>query len=160
MRFIAALLTLAFSAISTQTTAKEKHVYEDIPYTVRQTGINYSFKFEEDIVEQQQRRWAGLHVLKSVYDDFTIKADFSHAYKKERAKCYALDSHHYTYTLCFLPHEFTREKRVLRGFVTRVPNWLWHLTNILLPVVGVFGLLFYWFSTSKKKDVAARSPSD
>ncbi|HHJ38844.1 MAG: hypothetical protein AXA67_00295 [Methylothermaceae bacteria B42] len=140
--------------------AKEQHFFDDYAYVIKETGVNRSFAFEQNIEDAQLRKQAGLHVLRTVYDDFTIEPDFSKAYVRERAKCYALDSRFYTYTLCFLPNEFTQEKPVLRGFVTQVPNWYWQFTHVLLPVIAVSGLLFYRFKAPQKAQRAMEvSPS-
>lgn len=144
-------LLLALILVSGQSPAGERHVFDDMPYTVTETGINYSFRFEDDITDRQQRKQAGLHVLRSVYDDNTIEADFSKAYKRERASCYALDGRFHTYTLCFTPQEFSREKKILKGFVTRVPNWTWQFTHVLLPVLAVVALLFQCFRPAKSR---------
>jgi len=72
-------------------------------------------------------------------------------FQKKRATCYALDGRFHIYTLCFTPQEFTREKKILKGFVTRVPNWAWQFTHVLLPVVAVFGLLFQRFRPAKSR---------
>lgn len=117
---------------------------ESYAYKVKETGINYNFRFQKSPGGLTEKKQAGLHVLHSVYEDDSIDANFSAAYKKERASCYALEARFYTYTLCFLPNDFSPEKQNrFWGFVTRVPNWLWQLTHVLMPLALVVGLVFY-----------------
>ena len=126
---------------------------QSYPYQVKATGINYNFQFETKPASLQQRKQAGLHVLNSIYNDDSINAVFPKAYKKERAMCYALDSRFHTYTLCFLPNDFSKDKRDrFWGFVTRVPNWFWQITHVLMPIVFVFLLLSYWFQPVKNTE--------
>ncbi len=154
------LLVLLGAAFATHSTAKERYFFDGNAYIVKETGVNRSFVFEQNFDDPEKRKQAGLHVLRTVYDDFTIEPDFSKAYVKERAKCYALDSRFYTYTLCFLPNEFTKQKAVLRGFVTQVPNWFWQFTHILLPALAILGLVFWRFKPLHKHQRAMEaSPS-
>jgi len=136
--------------------ANEKNfVYQDdemaYSYHLKETGVNFHFEFENAITGLEQRKQAGLHVLQSVYHDRSIEADFSKAYSKERAECFALDSRFHTYTLCFLPNDFAKgHQQRFWGFVTRVPNWTWQFTFVLLPVALAAFLGFYWFGHGKK----------
>jgi len=57
------LFFLGLTLVSGQSPAGARHVFDDMPYTVTETGINYSFRFEDDITDRQQRKQAGLHVL-------------------------------------------------------------------------------------------------
>ena len=125
--------------------AKDKYVFENYAYTIKQSGINYRFVFNDNLSDPELRKQAGIDVLETIFKDSTLKLQTAKTYKKERAQCYAIDSRFYTYTLCFLPHEFTQKKQLLQGFVTRVPNGLWQLTRILLPALIVFGGVFYLF---------------
>lgn len=84
-------------------------------------------------------------MLQSVYKDSSINKTHSEAYIRERARCYVFDSNFYTYTLCFLPNDFSKgnEDRFW-GFVTQMPNWKWLITRFLLPALLSFTLLFYF----------------
>ena len=113
-------------------------------YSVTQTGDNYSFKFETSPGNLDERFKAGLHVLYSLYHDSSIKAGSKQHYIKERADCYALDSSFHTYSLCFLPNEFSPGNRNrFWGFVTQMPNWKWLMVYNLFPALLFFGLLFF-----------------
>ena len=123
---------------------------QNYPYEVKATGINYNFQFESKPIRLKEQKLAGLHVLNSIYQDDSIDVVFSKGYKKERAKCHAIESRFHTYTLCFLPNDFTKDKQDrFWGFVTRVPNWFWQITHVLLPVGMLFLLFYYWFRPVK-----------
>lgn len=117
----------------------------DLPYSVARTGDNYTFSFEPSPGDDATARLAaGLRVLRDVYQDDSIHNRHSKSYIRERARCYLFDSRFHSYTLCFLPNEFTRDKTDrLRGFVTQMPNWRWLLTHFFLPTGLFFGVLFY-----------------
>lgn len=134
----------------TSQTFTYQHNKETYAYQIKETGINYNFRFEKSPGDLAQKKQAGLHVLRSIYMDDSIVEDFSKAYKKERANCYALEARFYTYTLCFLPNDFAPEKQErFWGFTTRVPNWLWQITHVLMPLLLVFGVIFYFTSNRK-----------
>lgn len=118
-------------------------------YSVVQTGDNYNFKFEKNLEGDAERLEAGYHVFQSVFNDASINKTHSESYIRERARCYVFDSNLNTYTLCFLPNEFSQEQHRLRGFVTQIPNWKWQFTRILLPALVVFAL-FFFFGTLKE----------
>ncbi len=153
---LAILLFLTFATLGFFVNAGEQSfVYRndqtEYAYQVKETGINYHFQFTHPISDPEQRKRAGLQVLKSVYRDTSIAANFSKAYSKERADCFALDSRFYTYTLCFLPNDFAvGHKQRFWGFVTRVPNWTWQFTHVLLPFALAAFLGFYWLGDGKK----------
>ncbi|MGR8999476.1 MAG: hypothetical protein ACU88J_10565 [Gammaproteobacteria bacterium] len=117
---------------------------ENYPYSVIQAGDNYNFKFENNIPKESIKLKVGYEVLKSIYKDNSINKTYSESYIKERARCYVFDSSLHTYTLCFLPNEFSNKgNNRLWGFVTQMPNWKWIFTRLFLPVLLAFGLLFY-----------------
>ncbi|MDD1632690.1 MAG: hypothetical protein LUP91_10865, partial [Methylococcaceae bacterium] len=82
--------------------------------------------------------------------DPSIESNYSQHYIKERARCFVFDSTFYTYTVCFLPNEFSQINRDrFWGFVTQIPNWRWLVTRNLLPAALAFGLI-YFISTKRK----------
>ena len=144
--------TCSYSAASM---GKTEHFYnkpgKTYRYFVTQSGDNYSFEFETNPGNADARFQAGLHVLNSIYHDPSIKPAFKQPYIRERAQCYALESSLHTYSLCFLPNDFSTINRDrFRGFVTQMPNGKWMLIYNLLPALLVFGLLFFF--TQKKTD--------
>ena len=113
-------------------------------YTVVQAGDNYNFNFNIVPTDNTTKLKAGYHVLQSVYKDISINKRYSEHYIRERARCYVFDSSMHTYSLCFLPNDFNQNKKDrFRGFVTQMPNWKWLLTRFFLPVLLVYGLVFY-----------------
>ena len=122
-------------------------------YFVTPTGDNYSFEFEDNPGNMNERFQAGLHVLYSLYHDSSINAGSKQYYVKERAHCYALASTFHTYSLCFLPNDFTGPDKRERfwGFVTQMPNWKWLVLYNLFPALLFFGLIFFF--TRKKTGV-------
>ncbi|WP_031435274.1 hypothetical protein [Methylomarinum vadi] len=147
MRLILLILLLCQSL--TVLCGTRDHIYqaaeESYRYTVAETGENYTFKFDRSPGDIPAKLLAGYQVLRQIYRDDSIHRRYSEHYIKERARCYVFDSHFYTYSLCFLPNDFNRsESERFWGFATRIPNWLWLLTRILLPVLTGFGLLFYF----------------
>ncbi len=145
------IVTIYCSAISAKNNefnfVTDKESYQ---YSVIQAGDNYNFKFKKNLVDEAIKLKAGHHVLQSVYKDSSINKKHTDAYIKERARCYVFDSSLHTYTLCFLPNEFSHNKKdQLRGFVTQLPNWKWLATRFLLPFVLIYALIFYF---TKKRD--------
>ncbi len=117
---------------------------ENYQYSVIQAGDNYNFKFKKNITNKSTKLKVGYQVLTSIYKDNSINKTYSEGYIKERARCYVFDSDFHTYTLCFLPNEFSNKSNDrLWGFVTQVPNWKWLLTRFFLPALLVFCLFFY-----------------
>ncbi|MGR9044167.1 MAG: hypothetical protein ACU83N_02655 [Gammaproteobacteria bacterium] len=142
------ILWLTVSSSTAAGTGETQYFYQKngtiYRYVVTQTGDNYSFKFETNPGNLDDRFKAGLHVLYSLYHDSSIKAASKQHYIKERADCYALDSLFHTYSLCFLPNEFSSENRQrFWGFVTQMPNWKWLMVYNLFPALLFFGLLFF-----------------
>lgn len=121
------------------------------PYSIVQAGDNYNFKFAASPPDNITKLKAGYHVLQSVYQDPTIYKTHSESYIRERARCYVFDSSMYTYSLCFLPNDFSvKNKGRFWGFVTQMPNWKWLLTRFFLPVLLVYVLVFYITRHRKK----------
>jgi len=113
-------------------------------YSVIQTGENYTFKFVDSPQDRVAKIEAGRHVLLAIYKDSSIYKNYTESYIKERARCFVFDSYFYTYSLCFLPNDFTnKNKGRFWGFVTQVPNWKWLVTRFLLPALLAFALFFY-----------------
>lgn len=120
-------------------------------YSIVQAGDNYNFKFAVAPADNLTKLKAGYHVLQSVYQDSTIYKTPSDSYIRERARCYVFDSSMHTYSLCFLPNDFSvKNKGRFWGFVTQVPNWKWLLTRFFLPVLLVYVLVFYIARRRKK----------
>jgi hypothetical protein len=116
-------------------------------YEVKPTGDNFTFTFEQSPDDNGSKVAAGYQVLRQIYRDDTIHEKYSEHYIRERARCYVFDSRFHTYSLCFLPNDFDREKTErFWGFTTQMPNWKWLVTRILLPVIGLFGLIFLGFN--------------
>jgi hypothetical protein len=119
---------------------------QDYLYHVKSTGTNYHFKFTNYFTDDEhQKLLAGYEILSRVYDDSTIEHQYSERYIKERARCFMYDSRFYTYTLCFLPNEFSQSspKNLFSGFTTQVPNGTWLFTRFLLPVLIFLGCYGY-----------------
>ena len=118
-------------------------------YSVIQAGDNFNFKFENNIPPENVKLRAGYLLLKSIYKDNSINKTYSEHYIRERARCYVFDSSLHTYSMCFLPNEFSsKSDDRLWGFVTQMPNWKWLMSRFFLPVLFAFGLFFYF---SRKK---------
>lgn len=124
---------------------------ERLQYTVIKAGDNFNFKFSKNIVNESTKLNAGHRVMSSIYEDNSINKTYSEGYIKERARCYVFDSRFHTYTLCFLPNEFSaKTSDRLWGFVTQVPNWKWLLTRFFFPVLLAYALFFYVFRRTDK----------
>lgn len=120
-------------------------------YSIVQAGDNYNFKFATAPTENSSKLKAGYHVLQSVYKDSTINKTYSEHYIRERARCYVFDSSMYTYSLCFLPNDFNHNKKDrFWGFVTQMPNWKWLSTRFFIPLLLVYGVVFYITRRRKK----------
>ena len=118
---------------------------ENYPYSVKQTGDNYTFEFEKTPGVEGRKLKATLHVLQSVYDDPSINPTYSETFMKETALCFVFDGTFYSYRACFLPNDYSPNHRDrFWGFVTQLPNALWLITRNLLPALLVFGLLFFY----------------
>lgn len=144
--FFALMLFVLSSTVvfAEDTTFEVKINEESFLYTVSQTGDNYTFKFNKIPDGDLAKLDAGYDVLQSVYEDSSIHKNHTESYRRERAQCYMFDSHFYTYTLCFFPNEFSKNKTArFWGFVTQLPNWLWLVTRVLLPVLLLFVLIYY-----------------
>ena len=124
---------------------------ESYQYSVIQAGDNYNFKFHSSPGDNSGKLRAGYHVLQSVYQDSSINKTHSESYIRERARCFVFDSRFHTYSLCFLPNDFSlKDKGRFWGFVTQVPNWKWLVTRFFLPILLIYGLIFYIAKRKKK----------
>ena len=133
--------------------APQKFTYEDLgevyPYSVEQTGDSYSFEFERSPSKEGERLRAVSSVFQAVYDDNSIKPEYSQFFTKEGARCFVFDANLYSNTACFLPNDFSPEHRDrFWGFVSRLPNSMWLMTRNLLPAVLLIGAFFF---TLRKK---------
>ena len=135
-------------------TAPSEYSYETrgevYRYIVVQSGDNYNFEFDKEpgiLIEQYK---AGVHILQSVYNDSSIELEKRQNYIRERARCSLFEGSFYNYTFCILPNDFSPDKQGrFRGFITQLPNWKWHVTRILMPLLLIFGL--YYFLMNKRK---------
>ncbi len=116
------------------------------PYSVKQTGDNYTFEFQDNPGKEGRKLQAAVHVLQSVFDDTSINPTYSETFMKESAQCFMFDATFYSYRACFLPNDYSPGNRNrFWGFVTQLPNALWLVTRNLLPALLGFGFLFYLF---------------
>lgn len=124
-------------------------------FKVRESGINQNFEFlDYSPNEEMDKLSAGLHVMKMIYQDPSIDSQYSHRYIKERARCFVYDSLFYTYTLCFLPNEFSsKNSNRFWGFTTKVPNWLWLITRIAMPAALFFAAFFYFSNRELRQKI-------
>ena len=130
--------------------ASQRYVYESggvsYAYSTDSTGDNHTFEFEQNPGKEGGRLQAVRHVMASVYDDGTIDREYSEVFMKEGAKCYVFEARFYTYRGCFLPNDYSPEKRDrFWGFVSRLPNSRWFLTRQVLPVLLVLGGMYLAF---------------
>lgn len=115
------------------------------PYTVKETGQNYSFEFEQNPGSQSEKLKAAVNVMSSVYQEESLNPRQDGFFMKETAKCFTFDSSWHTYTACFLPNEYSPDNRDrFWGFVYRVPNAMWLLTRNLLPALAFLGVSWYF----------------
>ena len=116
------------------------------PYSVKQTGDNYTFEFQDNPGKEGRKLKAAVHVLQSVFDDTSINPTYSETFMKESAQCFMFDATFYSYRACFLPNDYSPgNQNRFWGFVTQLPNALWLVTRNLLPALLGFGFLFYLF---------------
>jgi hypothetical protein len=117
---------------------------ESYPYSVKQTGDNYTFEFEKNPGKEGKKLKAAAHVLQSVYGDASINPTYSETFMKENAQCFVFDANFYSYRACFLPNDYSPVNRDrFWGFVTQLPNAMWLVTRNLLPALLGLGLFFY-----------------
>ena len=120
-------------------------------YSVVAAGENHNFEFESNPGSYNEQLKAGVHILQSIYQDSSVNLENRENYIRERAKCSLFLGSLYNYTFCVFPNDFSPEKQELfRGFVTQLPNWKWMVIWNLLPVLLVFGLIFFF--TKKPKN--------
>ncbi|MGZ8217276.1 hypothetical protein [Methylomagnum sp.] len=134
--------------------ADQGHVYENegkrYPYVVDSTGDNYTFEFETNPGREGGRLKALGHVFRSAYGDDSVAPQYSEVFMKEGAKCYVFEATFYSYRGCFLPNDYSPDKRDrFWGFVSRLPNAMWFLTRNILPAVLVVGGLFLVFRAKR-----------
>lgn len=148
------LAALAHSAPGAAT--EQRYVYQvegaRYPYTVQESGDNYTFEFSVNPGREGGRLRAVLHVFASVYEDASIEPEYREFFMKEGAKCFVFDGRFYAYRACFLPNDFSpgNENRFW-GFTTRLPNALWFLTRQILPaVLGATALYFAFFGRDRR----------
>ena len=132
---------------SGQGSAEQRHVYDNegtaYPYAVDSTGDNYTFEFEKNPGREGGRLKAARHVMRSVYGDGSIAEKYSEVFMKEGATCYVFEATFYSYRTCFLPNDYSPEKRNrFWGFVSRLPNSMWFLTRNGLPALLLAGGAF------------------
>jgi hypothetical protein len=117
----------------------------DYPYSVKQTGESYTYEFAKPPGLEGRKLKAVLHVLKSVYEDSSIKSEYSETFMKETALCFVFDGTFHSYRACFLPNDYSPGNRDrFWGFVTQLPNATWMITYNLLPALLVIGLFFFY----------------
>ncbi|MDD5033334.1 MAG: hypothetical protein PHE55_01135 [Methylococcaceae bacterium] len=122
-----------------------RHRGEDYPYSVRQTGDNYTFEFEKNPGIEGRKLLAALQVFQSVYGDDSIRPTYSETFMKEGATCFVFDASYYAYRVCFLPNDYSPAHRNrFWGFVSRVPNAMWLITRNLLPAALLLALFFFF----------------
>ena len=118
---------------------------ESYPYSVRQTGDNYTFEFAKNPGAEGRKLKAAVDVLRSVYEDGSVNPAYSETFMKETALCFVFDARFYTYRACFLPNDYSPAHRDrFWGFVNRLPNAWWLATRNLLPALLAAGLLFFY----------------
>ncbi|CAG0963194.1 hypothetical protein GPROT1_00971 [Gammaproteobacteria bacterium] len=141
-------LMLAYSVIaSAESTGRFMYQSEgqDYPYTVKQTGDNYTYEFERNPGKEGKKIKAALHVLQSVYEDSSINPSYSETFMKESALCFVFDGNFHSYRACFLPNDYSPDNRDrFWGFVTQLPNARWLITFNLLPALLAIGLVFLY----------------
>lgn len=118
---------------------------ESYPYSVKQTGENYTYEFPVNPGTEGKKLKAALHVLQSVYGDSSINPSYSETFMKETALCFVFDGRFYAYRVCFLPNDYSPgNKNRFWGFTSRLPNALWLITYNLLPALLAIGLVFLY----------------
>ncbi len=119
-----------------------------IPYSVKQTGDNYTFEFADNPGKVDEKLKAAVHVLQSIYDDKSINPIYSETFMKESAQCFVFEANFYSYRSCFLPNDYSPGNHDrFWGFVTQLPNAAWLISRNLLPALLGIGLFFYLFRT-------------
>jgi len=119
---------------------------QNYAYSVKQTGDNFTFEFENNPGKVGKKLKAVLHVLHSIYGDTSINSTYGETFMKESAQCFVFEANFYSYRACFLPNDYSPENRDrFWGFVTQIPNAMWIVTRNLLPALFGFGLFFYFF---------------
>ena len=126
---------------------------ETYPYTVKQTGENYTYEFEKNPGVEGKKIRAAVHVLQAVYADTSINPAYSETFMKETALCFVFDGTFHSYRACFLPNDYSPGNRDrFWGFVTQLPNAAWLITFNLLPALLAVGLFFLYPKLRKRAD--------
>jgi hypothetical protein len=147
------LLICLLSVAPLQAVADTLYTYEaddkSYPYTVVESGDNFTFEFKKDIPRESGRLKAAAHIFRSIYGDDSVSPQYSEFFMKETARCFAFDGRFYTYRICFLPNDYSPEKKErFWGFTNRLPNSLWFLTRNILPL-ALFGAVLYFLFREK-----------
>ncbi len=141
-------ICLTFSTVSTAEntgTFNFQSEGENYPYTVKQTGDNFTYEFSKNPGKEGKKLKAAVHVLTSVYQDNSINPRYSETFMKETALCFVFDGTFHSYRACFLPNDYSPDNRErFWGFVTQLPNAMWLVTFNLLPALLAIGLAFYY----------------
>lgn len=148
------VMVFASPAIA-KNTGEFVYQYEGVnyPYTVKQTGDNYTYEFVKNPGAEGKKIKAAVHVLQSVYEDTSINPSYSETFMKETALCFVFDGTFHSYRACFLPNDYSPGNRDrFWGFVTQLPNALWMITFNLLPALLVLGLFFLYPKLRRKAD--------
>jgi hypothetical protein len=116
------------------------------PYAVESTGENYTFEFETNPGREGGQLKAALHVMGSIYGDTSIANKYSEVFPKEGAKCYVFEAAYYSYRACFLPNDYSPDKKNrFWGFVSRLPNAMWFVTRQIIPAVLILTVVIWIF---------------
>ena len=142
------VLTLAYAGVASAENTGQfiyQNEGQDYPYSVKQTGENYTYEFDRNPGLEGNKIKAASHVLQAVYEDTSINPSYSETFMKETALCFVFDGNFHSYRACFLPNDYSPGKRDrFWGFVTQLPNALWLITRNLLPALLVIGLIFFF----------------
>lgn len=118
---------------------------ENYPYTVKQTGDNFTYEFSKNPGKEKGKLKAAVHVLNSVYQDDSIDPKYTETFMKETALCFVFEGSFHNYRACFLPNEYSpQNKNRFWGFVNQLPNAKWLILFNFLPFVLFFGLVFLY----------------
>lgn len=134
-----------FPASAAGTEFSYKSGGQDYRYSVVAAGENFNFEFDANPGNNNEQLRAGVHILRSIFQDSSVNLEKRQNYIRERAKCSLFEGNMYNYTFCVFPNDFSPNKQEkFRGFVTQVPNWKWMVIWNLLPVLLVFGMVFFF----------------
>jgi len=146
LRLFALATSVGLQPVALATGAEFIYEYDGVkyPYTVVETGDNYTFEFSKNPKAESGRLKAALHVFQSVYGDDSIASQYSEFFMKETARCFSFNGRFYTYRVCFLPNDYSPEnKDRFWGFTNRLPNAMWFITRNILPLLLVAAVLYF-----------------